>query len=81
MRISESEEYGDDDYGDTSSHAAAHASAPEAARSDKDIDMEEDRPVTYQGDDDDFESTTQAHEPDLPARPNLLANGMSIGPN
>ena len=72
MPISESEEYGDD-YADTSSHAAA---APLAATAADNQDMQEDRPVTYQGEeDDDFESNTQAHEPDLPTRPNLLANG------
>ena len=74
MPISESEEYGDD-YADTSSHAAAAAAAPQAATAADNQDMEEDRPVTYQGEEDDFESNTQAHEPDLPTRPNLLANG------
>ena len=74
MPISESEEYGDD-YADTSSHAAAAAAAPQAATAADNQDMEEDRPVTYQGEEDDLESNTQAHEPDLPTRPNLLANG------
>ena len=74
MPISESEEYGDD-YADTSSHAAAAAAAPQVATAADNQDMEEDRPVTYQGEEDDFESNTQAHEPDLPTRPNLLANG------
>ena len=77
MPISESEEYGDD-YADTSNHAAAGAAAaaaPQAATAADNQDMEEDRPVTYQGEEDDFESNTQAHEPDLPTRPNLLANG------
>ena len=74
MPISESEEYGDD-YADTSSHGAAAAAAPQAATAADNQDMEEDRPVTYQGEEDDFESNTQAHEPDLPTRPNLLANG------
>lgn len=36
-------------------------------------DLEQDRPATYMGDDDVM--STQAQLPDLPNRPNLLANG------